>query len=225
MRKALVLGVLGLAGTLASPAFADDFTGFRLGINLNEDQLEGDFAFQGLGVQEINNNRFGYGLFGGWAMNRYLAFEGGLHLGESVNSEGVNYLTAVNVAPVLPDTVDDVPFFRIRNDIKSVDASVVGSVWIGNKFSLFGRLGGMYWKTETSYSYGDADDGIKFVDSIDDTGFAPLGGLGIQTVLDRALMRIEYQYVDLGDLPTGTYFGQFDNTMQTISFSIVWTIR
>jgi hypothetical protein len=52
-----------------------------------------------------------------------------------------------------------------------------------------------------------------------------MGGLGVQTVLDRALMRFEYQYVDLGDLPVGTYFGQFENTMESFSFSIVWTIR
>ena len=73
MRNALVLGVLGLAGTVASPAFADDFSGFRFGTHLNQDQLEGDFAFQGRGVQPVNENRFGYGLFGGWALNRYFA--------------------------------------------------------------------------------------------------------------------------------------------------------
>jgi opacity protein-like surface antigen len=225
MRKALVLGVIGLAGTLASPAFADEFTGFRLGIHMNQDQLEGDFAYQGLGIQPVNDNRFGYGLFGGWALNRYFAVEGGLHLGKEINSEGFNYLTAINVAPVLPDVIDDVPFFKIRNDLKSIDASVVGSLWIGNKFSFFGRVGGMYWKGETSYSYGDPDEGIKYIDSVDDTGFAPMAGVGIQTVLDRALMRAEYQFVDLGDLPTASYFGQFDNTLSSLSVSIVWTIR
>lgn len=225
MRKALVLGVLGIAGTLASPAFADDFSGFRLGMNMNSDQLEGDFAFQGLGVQPVNNNRFGYGLFGGWGLNRYFAVEGGLHLGKSFNSEGVNYYNAINVLPTAPDIIDDQPFFKIRNDVKSVDVSAVGSVWIGDKFSFFGRLGGSYWKAETHYSYGDPDDGIKFFDSVDDTGFAPFGGIGMQTVLDRALLRVEYDYVDTGDLPNGSYFGQFDNTITSLSFSVVWVIR
>ena len=35
MRKAMVLGVVTLAGSLASPAFADEFSGFRLGLLLN----------------------------------------------------------------------------------------------------------------------------------------------------------------------------------------------
>ena len=227
MRKALVLGVLGLAGTLASPAFAaDDFSGFRLAMNMNSDQLEGDFAFQGLGVQEIIEQRFGYGLSAGWALNRYLAFEAGYHHGSEYNTDAVNFLPMIpNVLPTPPDDFDDAPFFKIRNTVRSIDASAVGSVWIGNKFSFFGRLGVMAWKAETTYSYGDADALFKTVDAVDDTGFAPMAGLGMQTVLDRALLRVEYQYVDYGDLPVASYFGQFDNTGSALSFSVVWTIR
>jgi hypothetical protein len=228
MRKAMVLVVIGLAGTFASPAFAeDDFRGFRLGMNLNSDQLEGDFAFQGLGVQPVNNNRFGYGLFGGWGFNRYFAVEGGLHLGGKFNTDARLFVGSVpNVPPSGGDTFDDAPYFKVSNSLRSIDASVVGSFWIGDKFSFFGRLGGMGWKAETRYAYGDVDGaGVKTFDEIGDNGFAPMGGLGVQTVLDRALMRFEYQYVDLGDLPVGTYFGQFENTMESFSFSIVWTIR
>ncbi len=226
MRKALVLGVVGLAGTLASPTFADDFSGFRMAMNLNSDQLEGDFAFQGLGVEPVNANRFGYGLSGGWALNRYFAVEVGYHGGGEFNAEGTNFLAAVNVPPTDPeDTVDDSPFFKIRNNVQSIDASAVGSLWITNKFSLFGRVGMMAWKTETSYSYGDPDNGLKIYDTVDDTDFAPFGGIGIQTVLDRALLRVEYQYVDVGDLPVDTYYGQFDNTITSLSFSVVWIIR
>src|SRR5689334_12344499 len=86
MRKALVLGVLGLAGTLASPAFADEFSGFRMGMNLSSDTLESDLFFNPVGgTESLRNNRFGYGLFGGWALNRYLAFETGLRGGSEFN--------------------------------------------------------------------------------------------------------------------------------------------
>jgi hypothetical protein len=221
MRKAMVLVAIGLAGTLASPAFAeDDFSGFRLGMNMNSDQLEGDFAFQGLGVQPVNNNRMGYGLFAGWGFNRYFALEGGIHLGESFNTNADVFLPSVpSVAPNPPG-----PYFKVRNNVRSLDVSAVGSVWIGDKISFFGRLGGMYWDAQTRYAYGDPD-GLKTYDEISDTGFAPLGAVGMQTVLDRALVRVEYQYVDLGDLPVGTYFGQFENTMESLSFSVVWFIQ
>jgi OOP family OmpA-OmpF porin len=124
-----------------------------------------------------------------------------------------------------PVTPDSAPFFKVRNNIKSIDTSAVGSLWIGDKFSIFGRLGMMAWKAETEYSYGDADAGFKTVDTVDDTDFAPFGGIGIQTILDRALLRVEYQYYDMGDLPVDTYYGTFDNTMTALSFSVVWTIR
>jgi len=231
MRKAVVLAVIGLAGTLASPAFAaDNFSGFRLAMNLNSDQLEGDFAIQGLGVQPVNAQRFGYGLSAGWGLNRYFAIEGGLHLGSEYSTDARLYVPQLpdvpnNANATPPDTINDSPFFKIRNNMKSVDVSAVGSIWIGDKFSFFGRLGGVYWKAETSFSTGDPDDGIKFVDEIDDTGFAPMGGIGVQTVLDHALLRAEYQYIDYGDLTSGSYFGQFDNTGSAVSFSIVWTIR
>jgi OOP family OmpA-OmpF porin len=224
----MVLGVLGLAGTLASPAFADDFSGFRIAMNLNSDQLEGDFAFQGLGVDPINSNRFGYGLSGGWALNRYFAVELGYHGGtEFTNDVFPAFLPSISVPPPVTDPVtpDSAPFFKVRNNIKSIDTSAVGSLWIGEKFSIFGRLGMMAWKAETEYSYGDADAGFKTVDTVDDTDFAPFGGIGIQTILDRALLRVEYQYYDMGDLPVDTYYGTFDNTMTALSFSVVWTIR
>lgn len=225
MRKATVLGVLALAGTLGSPAFADEFSGFRMTMNMNSDMLEGDFAFQGLGTQSVNSRRFGYGLGGGWAFNRYFAFEAALHGGTEFNTEATSYYAGINVPPVAPDTTDDLPNFKIRNNIRSIDLTAVGSVWIGEKFSVFGRLGMMGWKGETSYQYGDPDSATITFDEIHDTGFAPMGGIGIQTVLDRALIRAEYDYVDAGDLPNGSYFGQFDNTITSLSFSVVWIFR
>jgi hypothetical protein len=226
MRKAMVLVVIGLAGTLASPAFAeDDFSGFRLGMIFNQDQLMGDYAQMGFGVQPVNASRLGYGMFAGWGFNRYFALEGGVHLGESFNTNANVFLPSIpNVPPTPPDVFDDPTFFKIRNSVRSLDVSAVGSLWIGDKISFFGRLGGMYWDAQTRYSYGDLDD-VKIVDEISDTGFAPMGAVGIQTVLDGALVRFEYQYVDLGDLPVGTYFGQFESTMENLSFSIVWTIK
>ena len=41
MRMAMVLGVMALAGTLASPAFAaDEFTGFRVALVCDDDGRE-----------------------------------------------------------------------------------------------------------------------------------------------------------------------------------------
>ena len=146
MRKAMVLGVLGLAGTLASPTFAaDDFSGFRLGMNMSSDTLDADLFFEpALATENFRTGRFGYGLFGGWALNRYLAFETGLRSGGEFNANPFD--------DILADPSTD--FIVSHTDVKGIDITVVGSLWIGKKFSIFGRLGMFGWKAEQTMSVG-----------------------------------------------------------------------
>ena len=223
MRKAMVLGVLGLAGTLASPAFADEFTGFRLGMNLSNDSLESDLFFNPVGTTEaLNNDRFGYGLFGGWALNKYLAFETGLRSGGEFNA-----------APFFDywDTTLGVDKVSSHTDVKGIDASAVGSLWIGRKFSLFGSVGVFAWKAEQTMSiFVDASEGppptpaTKQTISVDDNGFSLMYGAGIQTELDGALIRLEYQFMELDDLTAPAAFSLNDNKMNSLNFSIVWVL-
>ena len=222
MRKALVLGVLGLAGTLASPAFADDFSGFRLGMNLSSDTLESDLFFNPVGGTEaLRNNRFGYGLFGGWAMNRYFAVEAGLRSGDEFNADP---FAAFWETPLAVDNVSS------HTDIKGLDATAVGTLWIGRKFGLFGRVGMFAWKAEQTVSiYRDADPlagtpASKQTVSVDDNGFGLLYGAGIQTQLDGALIRLEYQFTEIDDLTAPNAFNLQNNKMNSMNFSIVWTL-
>src|SRR6185295_1024277 len=84
MRKAMVLGGVSLAGLLASPAFADEFTGFRLGVLFSQDKLDGFYDHALVNppsstTTKSDSDRFGYELFGGWALNKWLAAEVGYH--------------------------------------------------------------------------------------------------------------------------------------------------
>ncbi len=220
MRKAMVLGVLGLAGTLASPAFADEFSGFRLGINLSSDSLESDLFFNPVGATEaLNNDRFGYGFFGGWALNKYLAFETGLRSGSDFNSDP---FVSFWETPLNVDSVSS------HTDIKGLDASAVGSLWIGNKFSVFGRVGVFAWKAEESMTMfkaaTDTTPVFKQTVSVDENGFGLLYGAGIQTQLDGALIRLEYQFTEIDDLTAPGSFSLHDNSMNSLNFSIVWVL-
>jgi len=49
-------------------------------------------------------------------------------------------------------------------------------------------------------------------------------GGGIQTQLDGALIRLEYQQSEVGDLVFGPDFSSTDNTYSSISLSIVWVL-
>jgi opacity protein-like surface antigen len=220
MRKALVLGVLGLAGTLASPAFADEFSGFRLGMNLSSDSLDSDLFFNPVGATEAqNSDRFGYGLFGGWALNKYLAFETGLRGGTEFNSDP--FMDSWET-PLAVDSVSS------HTDVKGLDASAVGSLWIGNKFSVFGRVGVFAWKAEQTMSIfraaTDTTPAIKDTVSVDDNGFGLLYGAGIQTQLDGALIRVEYQFTEIDDLTAPGAFSLNDSKMNSLNFSIVWIL-
>ena len=230
MRKAMVLGVLGLAGTLASPAFADEFSGFRMGLNLSSDKLESDFFDGPVGatttpIDTINTDRFGYGLFGGWAMNKWFAVEAGLVGGSKFNAD-----LFTQGAPT--DFFD-----RSHINLMGVEASAVGSLWLGKKFAFFGRAGFFGYKAEASESWGFTNDlDNKTINTVDDTGFEPLFGIGIQTVLDTALVRLEYKMTGIGDLRyfnnQGTAITTDDvevnwvnSDVSSLTFSIVWILQ
>jgi hypothetical protein len=246
MRKAMVLGVVTLAGALASPAFADEFTGFRLGVNISQDKIDGFYNHSLVNppsptTTKSDSDRLGYELFGGWALNKWLAAEVGYRDGTPFTK---------NVFPDFVDILDDSSptgtctcntkgseFYKLEQNIKSVDASVVGSLWIGNKFAFFGRAGFMAWRGEVAYSFGDTlppttvpvTPAYKFMNHARDDGFAPLFGVGVQTQLDHALVRFEYQYADIGDIAFGTdsfgeTFSSTDNKYSSLAFSIVWTL-
>ena len=246
MRKAKVLGAMTLAGALASPAFADEFTGFRLGVLISQDKLDGFYNHSLVNppspsLTKSDSDRFGYDVFGGWALNKWLAAEVGYHDGSPFTK---------SVFPAFVAALDDSSptgpcgcntkgseFYKMEQNIKSVDASVVGSLWIGNKFSIFGRAGFMAWRGEVDYAFGDAEPpttdpltpAYKFVSHARDDGFAPLFGVGIQSQLDHALVRFEYQYADIGDVAFGTdsfgeTFSSTDNKISSLAFSIVWTL-
>ena len=226
MRKAMVLGLLGLAGTLASPAFADDFTGFRMAMNFSNDTLDSTLFFNAApppSTDQIHESRLGYGLAGGWALNRYLAFEAGLRGGGEYNAHVFNQL--------LPTANN---FIVSHTDVKGIDATVIGTVWIGRRFALFGRAGMFAWKAEETMSVGTYDieatdtspfiPGTKTSRSADDNGFDLIYGGGIQTVLDGALVRLEYQWTEFGDIGLQNSFNLRDNKMNSLMFSIVWTL-
>ncbi len=226
MRKALVLGLLGIAGTLASPAFADEFTGFRLNLNMSSDTLKSTLFLNGApppSTDDMDQGRFGYGLSGGWALNRYFAVEAGLRGGGTVNGDPFPEL--------LPSSSY---FIKSRTDIKGIDLTAVGTWWIGRKFGVFGRAGMFAWKVEQTVSIGnyliDNPDptpdtpASKANATADDNGFDLIYGVGIQSVLDGALIRVEYQQTSFGDIGLQNAFNLRDNKMNSLMFSIVWTL-
>lgn len=228
MRKAMILGVVTLASALASPAVADEFTGFRLGLLMSSDKLDGYYNHSIVApspTTTVNDSkRFGYEVFGGWALNKWIAIEGGFHSGSEFDKNVFPAFVESLDTSLPPDSTDGSEYYILRQKVQSANVSAVGSWWIGNKFAVFGRAGFMAWRGEVAYSFGDIDPEFKIQDHRRDNGFAPLFGGGIQTQLDHALIRLEYQQADLGDLAFGSNFSSTENIYSSLALSIVWTL-
>jgi hypothetical protein len=227
MRKAMVLGVFLLAGTLASPAFADEFSGFRLGIDLSSESLEGDMFFDPAGTESLDIKRFGYGLSGGWALNKYLAFEAAYRHGSEFNSRPFEELTGPN------------GYFKSHIDLRGFEGSVVGSYWLNRKIGVFGRAGIFAYQQEESFAVVDlTTDPISVARAeANDSGFEPVFGVGLQTELDGALIRLEYKMGEIGDNvvidegdpddPDDDFeiFSLRDQETSSLTLSIVWILH
>jgi OOP family OmpA-OmpF porin/outer membrane immunogenic protein len=214
MRKALVLGVLGLAGALASPAYADDpFRGWRLGAWVGQESFESNVDYIGY-FDDVDENRLSYGVFGGWGLNKWLAAEVGFHDGGEFN------------AHILSDGAFPTRNVEMHTDVRGFEASIVGSWWITNDFSLYGRAGIYVWKGEATFTE-DLDpsaDPPASRETFEDDGNEPFFGVGVQTELDGALVRLEYQMVETGDFEAPG-LEMLDNSMESLNLSIVWFIH
>jgi OOP family OmpA-OmpF porin len=134
-----------LAVTLSATAFADDagwYVGFNAGqsrATIDDARITSGLLGEGLTTTSISddNSHFGFKVFGGYEFNRYFALEGGyFNLGQ------------------FGFTADTIPAGSLRGDIKLQGANIdlVGSVPLGDKFSLFARAGLNYAEAKDSFS-------------------------------------------------------------------------
>ena len=61
-------------------------------------------------------------------------------------------------------------------------------------------------------------------ETFEDDGNDPFFGVGLQTELDGALVRLEYQMVDAGDL-AAPGLEMLDNKLESLNLSIVWFLH
>ena len=152
----MATGLAALAVTMSPSAFAGDtgwYTGFNAGqsrAKIDDTRIADGLLDDGFTTTSISNDdrHFGFKAFGGYEFNRYFALESGyFNLGK------------------FGFTADTSPAGSLRGDIKLQGANfdAVGSVPLGDKFSLFARVG---------VNYADAKDAFA--------------GTGAVAVIDRS---------------------------------------
>jgi len=220
MRKAMVLGILGLAGTFAAPAFADEFSGWRLTGTIGQETTDSKITYTPFSATEdADTNRFVYGFGTGWALNKYLAFELGLRSGTHFNTDNFESRMTAN-----PEN-----FISQSTELLGLEGSVIGAVWLNPHISFYGRLGMFGWDSTESLSVGNTETATrpasKVVTKVEEHGFDPLFGVGFQTQLDGALVRFEYRMSEFGDISSPGLFNLHDNKLSSFDFSIVWVLH
>jgi OmpA-OmpF porin, OOP family len=141
----LTAALAALALTLSPTAFADDagwYAGFNAGqsrAKIDDSRIADGLLDDSLTTTSIGNDdrHFGFKAFGGYEFNRYFALEAGyFNLGR------------------FGFTADTLPAGSLRGEIKLQGANfdAVGSVPIGEKFSLFARAGLNYADSKDSFS-------------------------------------------------------------------------
>jgi OmpA-OmpF porin, OOP family len=148
MNIARALGIASLAAltlTAGGMAAAEDagwYTGFNAGqsrAKIDDQRIADGLAADGFDTTSIYNGdrHFAFKVYGGYSFNRYIALETGyFNLGK------------------FGFTADTVPAGSLRGQIKvqGLNTDVVGSIPIGDKFSLFARAGLNYAQAKDSYS-------------------------------------------------------------------------
>src|ERR1700735_3965221 len=141
----MVAGAAALALTMSPSVFADD-AGWYTGINVGQSRAKIDdtriadgLLDDGFATTSISNDdrHFGFKAFGGYEFNRYFALEAGYF---SLGKFGF--------------TADTLPAGSLRGDIKLQGANfdAVGSLPLGDKFSLFARAGVNYADAKDSFA-------------------------------------------------------------------------
>lgn len=122
---------------------------------------------------DLEGDSTAWEVFGGWEFNRYIAIE-------------LGYLDA--------GTADDeMEGVRFEADATAIAASIVGSLPIGDTFSLFGRAGYLHWESEQRATDGELSASADF------DGNDPFFGAGIAANWEGALVRLEYRIASLDD--------------------------
>lgn len=165
--------------TVLFAAHAQAEGAFRLGIGAGKATIEADDI-------DLEGKATAWEIFGGYELNPYVAFELGYIDGGSAD-----------------DTIDAL---TVRADTTAIAGSVIGSMPVGETFSVYARAGYMHWKSEEAL----IDSGVT-VATLDVDGNDPFFGAGLAAKVDDGLLRLEYRIADLDD-----------TDLSLISLAIVW---
>lgn len=188
VKHVLAFGMLSLAAVAAR---ADGFFDPHIRANVGIGQMTyRDYGFDNFGQQTLNYKAMAFDFSGGLELNRYLAAEAGLRFARDANETYFSETLTSNF-------VDNLKASNL------IHLSAVGSLPLGDIFSLYGRLGLLNWKLKGEIIQEDlVNGGSAVVLQSEDDGTDLFYGAGVAINVDTGLLRLEYQVAKLGDIKT-----------------------
>ena len=187
-KACIVLQGLLIASALSSSiVMADQTRGFYAGISVGqvksdfEDKLKKSSLDESASeIFKVDEKSTGWKITGGYQFNQYLGAE--VFYADLGKSE-------------LKTTVES---HSISGSVKAKGVGIVGvATWpINEQFGLFGKAGGLYWKTEI-----DTKPAVEHKSDDDKNGFSPMFGLGARYAFnERISVKIEWErFLKVGD--------------------------
>jgi OmpA-OmpF porin, OOP family len=153
--------------------------GFQFGVALGQSGVTLSNEDAGLSRSAVD---LGYKLYAGYRFNQYLALEGTWE-----NSQALLDTDDGGTPPAV-STDDDL---TLRVKPKVYGASVIGSLPFAEVYAAYARVGMSHWESAFTASLGDTSSDYR--DKGDDLKW----GVGIAGHLDGALLRLEYEQLDV----------------------------
>ncbi len=187
-----LIATAALATFVATPAFAQSYQfnpdeGLYLGAGIGYAKLDNDTldALEDIGI-DTDDSDTGYKLFAGYQFNPNFAIEAsyldfGDFTGNATFTDGTNTATA-----------------DIEGSIDGFGFALVGKLPIQGGFSVHGKLGMIAWDGDVSGTARFNGDIIYDAES-GENGTDPFYGIGAEYVIDRIMIRGEYERYDISD--------------------------
>jgi len=186
---ALLLTAMALPA-LGQPAADETPRGFYLGAGIGSSSPS---SFEGSGWYywdtETGDSEASVIVFGGYRLNRYVAFELGY-----IDAEDTGFSDTLVFVPELLDIYNT----DIDLDVSAAQLSVLGILPFAQIWEVYLRGGLAFWDAEAEQRLTPSFGGAPVSRNVDDDGTGILIGLGVGvTLFERFHVRLEYQTFEI----------------------------
>jgi opacity protein-like surface antigen len=196
--KKYAVAVFTAVGLMSLPVVAAEDSGFYAGAGIGFSNLESESIelFEGDGGSiKLDDDDMAWKLFGGWRLNKYIAFE-------------LDYFDLGSFTDTTNFDIDDLPLptpvstggtvdITTTADLTGFAPYVVGT-WPVGMFEISGKLGYAFWDADLNVCGSNQDLWACEDTSEDGEDFAWGVGAGV-TLLDNINVKVEYEGIEIED--------------------------